>query len=143
MRSAGFSIGLLIDMLLLETLGATALTLLLAGYLAGRYRENFGLPSRGGVIAIGGALTLTTVLFFALIQAMLGIDAAVSPWVARDIIVVSLLGMVLALPVYAGVRRLLRPALIEDRPRRSRPIAPVTAPDSEPTFERTAHDVSV
>jgi rod shape-determining protein MreD len=160
---AGFSVGLLIDTLLLQTLGATSLALMAVGYVAGRYREGIGSPTRGGLAVLGGALTLLSTLCFAFIQVMLGIEADVSPLVARDIVVVSLLGAVLAVPVHAGVRRLLRPALIEDRPRSSppavrsaarisragRPERPRRAerperPDS-PAASRTmeTHDVSV
>lgn len=121
---SGFSIGLLIDMLSFETLGATALTLLTVGYLAGRYRETLGRPTRGATALLGGGLTLTAALLFAGIQVLLRVGADVSPIVARDMVVVSLLGAALAVPVLAGVRRLLRPALIEDRPRSSRPVAP-------------------
>jgi rod shape-determining protein MreD len=121
---SGFSIGLLIDTLAFETLGATALTLLTVGYLAGRYRETLGRPTRGVTAMLGGGLTLMAAVLFAGIQVMLRVGADVSPIVARDMLVVSLLGAALAVPVLAGVRRLLRPALIEDRPRSSRPVAP-------------------
>ena len=120
----GFWVGLLIDMLLLETMGATALTLIAVGYVAGRYRESLGRPTRGVVALLGGGLTLLAALCFAFLQLMLGLEAEVSPLVIRDIAVVSLTGAALAIPVHAGVRLLLRPALIEDRPRASRPVAP-------------------
>ena len=54
----GFSIGLLLDCLLLETMGAFALTLLSVGYVAGRYRETVGRPTRPAVAlarAVAGA----------------------------------------------------------------------------------------
>ncbi len=124
---SGFSIGLLIDMLSFQTLGATALTLLAVGYLAGRYRETLGQPNRTTIVALGGALTLMAALLFAGIQVMLRVGADVSPLVIRDFIVVTLLGVVLALPVFAGVRRLLRSALIEDQTRARRPVAPTPA----------------
>jgi rod shape-determining protein MreD len=124
---AGFAIGLLTDLLLFETLGATALALLAAGYAAGRYREAVGPPTRPITALLGGGLTLLSLLVFASIQAMLRIGADVSPLVARDILVTSLLGAALALPVLTGVRRLLRPALIDEASRRaSRPVAPAS-----------------
>src|ERR1044072_8606664 len=52
---AGFVLGLAIDTLLFETLGATALALLTAGYIAGRYRETLGKPTRLGTARPGGA----------------------------------------------------------------------------------------
>jgi rod shape-determining protein MreD len=122
---AGFVLGLAIDTLIFETLGATALALLTAGYVAGRYRETLGRPSRLVTAGLGGGLTLLSALVFASIQAMLRIGADVSPLVARDIFLTGLLGAALMLPVHAGVRRLLRPALIDEAaPRASRPVAP-------------------
>ena len=64
----GFSIGLLIDCLLLETMGGFALTLLSVGYVAGRYRETVGRPTRAAVVLLGGSLTLLGALVIAAIQ---------------------------------------------------------------------------
>jgi rod shape-determining protein MreD len=119
---AGFSIGLLIDSLLLQTLGAFALAMLAVGYVAGRYRENVGRPTRGAVALLGGAFTLLGVVAFAAIQVGTGVDADVSALVIRDAIFKSLLGATLAIPVFYLVRLLLRPALIEDRPAARRPV---------------------
>ena len=41
----GFAAGLLLDSLLLQTLGVSSLVLLSIGYLAGRYREGFEIRS--------------------------------------------------------------------------------------------------
>jgi rod shape-determining protein MreD len=100
----GFSIGLLIDCLLLETLGAFALTMLTVGYVAGRYREAVGRPTRAAVALLGGALTLLGAVVIAAIQIGTGIDATVSFLVVRDALVKSLIGMVLAIPVLLLVR---------------------------------------
>ena len=81
---AGFSIGLLIDCLLLQTLGAFALALLAVGYVAGRYRENVGRPIRGAVPLLGAGLTLLGVVAFAAIQVGTGVEADVSTLVIRD-----------------------------------------------------------
>jgi rod shape-determining protein MreD len=122
---AGFAVGMLIDTLMLgQTVGVTALTLIAVGYLAGRYRESLGRPSRKTVALLGGALTFVASLVFAFLQLMLGLEADVSALVLRDMVVLSALGAIFAVPVLAGVRLLLRPALIEDRPRVSRPVAP-------------------
>jgi rod shape-determining protein MreD len=120
---SGFGLGLLLDTLLLQTLGASSLALLAVGYVAGRYRESFGRPTRGAVALLGGALTLLGVTAFAAIQIGLGVDADVSTLVLRDAILKSLIGAALAVPVFLGVRLLLRPALIDDRVL-SRPLAP-------------------
>ena len=95
----GFSMGLLIDCLLLQTLGGFALTLLSVGYVAGRYRETVGRPTRGAVALLGGALTLLGALVIAAIQVGTGIDANVSAIVVRDAVIKSLIGALLAIPV--------------------------------------------
>ena len=129
---AGFGIGFAIDCLLMATLGATSLALMAVGYVAGRYREGFGRPTLGATILLGGALTLLGVTAFAAIQVGLGVDADVSTIVIRDAFVTTIIGALLAPAVLWAVRRLLRPALIEDRPggggerRRPQPPAPAT-----------------
>jgi rod shape-determining protein MreD len=117
----GFSLGLLVDSLLLQTLGASSLALLAVGYLAGRYRESFGRPTREATVLLAGALTLLGVTALAAIQVMLGVESNVSHLIIRDAILKSLMAMALVLPIYIGTRRLLRPALIEEkRPRAGR-----------------------
>jgi rod shape-determining protein MreD len=111
----GFSIGLLIDCLLLQTLGAFALTLLSVGYVAGRYRETVGRPTRGAIPLLGGALTLLGVVVIAAIQVGTGIDANVSVLVLRDAVIKSLIGAALAIPVLLLVRLVVRSALVDER----------------------------
>jgi len=125
---AGFSIGLLIDCLLLETLGAFALTLLAVGYVAGRYRETVGRPTRGAVPLLGAGLTLLGAVVIAAIQIGTGIDANVSFLVVRDALVKSLIGAALAIPVLLIVRLVVRSALVDERRAARRPAAPRTAP---------------
>jgi rod shape-determining protein MreD len=120
----GFSIGLLIDCLLLETLGAFALTMLTVGYVAGRYRESVGRPTRAAVALLGGALTLLGAVVIAAIQIGTGIDATVSFLVVRDALVKSLIGMVLAIPVLLLVRLVVRSSLVDERRAARRTAAP-------------------
>lgn len=126
----GFSIGLLIDCLLMTTLGAFGASLMAVGYVSGRYRESVGRPQRGSVALLGGGLTLLGFAAFAAIQIGTGVDADVSTLIVRDAVITSLFGAALAIPVYAAVRLVLRPAVVEDRPeaaRRRRPV-PAKAP---------------
>lgn len=120
----GFSIGLLIDSLLLETMGAFALTMLSVGYVAGRYRETLGRPTRAAVVLLGGSLTLLGALVIAAIQIGTGIDANVSFLVVRDALVKSLLGAILAIPVLWIVRLVVRSALVDERTAARRTPAP-------------------
>jgi rod shape-determining protein MreD len=125
---AGFSIGLFIDCLLLQTLGAFALTMLSVGYVAGRYRETVGPPTRAAVVLLGGGLTLLGAVVIAAIQIGTGIDATVSFLVVRDALIKSAIGAVLAIPVLWIVRLVVRSALVDERrAARRRPVAPGTA----------------
>lgn len=123
----GFSVGLLIDCLLMQTLGAFAAALMAVGYVAGRYRESVGRPAHRAVPLLGAGFTLLGLLAFIAIQVGTGIDADVSTLVVRDALIKTLLGAFLALPVFLLVRLVLRPALVEDRPGGRRPVTPRTA----------------
>jgi rod shape-determining protein MreD len=116
----GFSVGLLVDCLLVETLGATSMVLLSVGYLAGLYRERFDVTNSLIPPLLCMALTLVAELSFAALQLMLGVDAPISPLVIRDIAIKSIDAFFLGIPIYIGIRRALRPALIEDRAVRRR-----------------------
>jgi rod shape-determining protein MreD len=119
--TCGFLLGLVADMALLQTLGVTSLLLIGVGYLAGRYRELRDVSHK--LVPVLGALiaTLAYATAFSLIQFLLGVESPVSPLVIREILVGVVLNALIAMPVYAGVRRLLRPDLVDDlRPRRRR-----------------------
>ena len=120
----GFSVGLLLDCLLLETMGAFALTLLSVGYVAGRYRETLGRPTRAAVALLGGSLTLFGAIVIAAIQIGTGIDANVSFLVVRDALIKSLIGALLAIPVLWIVRLVVRSALVDERRGARRTPAP-------------------
>jgi rod shape-determining protein MreD len=110
----GFAAGLLLDSALLQTLGVSSLVLLSAGYLAGRYREGAEISNSLVPPLLAGALTTVAAAGFAAVQLMLGVRAPVSLLVLREILVQGLLAVVLAIPLYPLIRRILRPALVED-----------------------------
>ena len=60
------------------------------------------------------AFPLAAELGFAAIQLLLGIDAPVSLLIVRDMLLKSVYAFFLGWPIYLGVRRVLRPALVED-----------------------------
>ncbi len=111
---SGFSIGLLVDCLLVEALGVTSLVLLGVGYLAGLFRERFEIHSSLVPALLCMGLTLLAELGYGAIQLMLGVDAPLSVLLIRDILLKSIYAFFLGWPIYLGVRRLLRPALVED-----------------------------
>jgi rod shape-determining protein MreD len=112
--AAGFTAGFLLDLLTGATMGAASLVLTAVGYGVGRFREVRD-PSHGLLpIAVGAAATAAWVTAFAAVSLMLDIGARVSPLVLRDMVVTILLNALLALPVFTGSRRLLRPSLAVD-----------------------------
>lgn len=116
----GFATGLLIDLVLVQTLGVTSLLYIAIGYWAGRLRE-LRDPSHELVPLAGGALASAFAgLGMAVIQFLLGVDAPVSLLLLQQIFVVVLVNTLITLPVHALVRRILRPVLPEDPRRRRR-----------------------
>jgi rod shape-determining protein MreD len=112
----GFATGLLLDSVLLQTLGASSLVLLSVGYLAGRYREGFEITNSLVPSLLAGGFTLLAGAGYAAVQLMLGVDTPVSLLILREILVQALLAILLALPTYPLLRRVLRPALIDTAP---------------------------
>jgi rod shape-determining protein MreD len=111
----GFSVGFLLDCLLIVPLGGGSLVLLSTGYLAGLFRERFEIHSPLVPPLLCMALTLFAELGFGAVELMLGLnDAPVSPLVIRDILLKSIFAFFLGWVIYLGLRRVLRPALVED-----------------------------
>jgi rod shape-determining protein MreD len=116
----GFGVGLLVDLLLFQTLGVTSLLYIVIGYWSGRLREVRD-PSHGLVpMALGAAATAFAGLGMTVIQFLLGVDSPVSLLLLQQIFVAVLVNTLLALPVYAVVKRLIEPTLPQDPRRRRR-----------------------
>jgi rod shape-determining protein MreD len=119
----GFSLGFLLDCLLIAPLGGGSLVLLSTGYLAGLFRERFEIDNQLMVPLLCMVGTLFAELGFGAVQLMLGIDATISTLVLRDMLIKSAFAFFLGWPIYIGVKRALRPALVEEpevRPARRR-----------------------
>lgn len=122
----GFAVGLLLDLMLLQTLGVSSLVFLAIGYLAGCLRE---LRSESIspllIIALGGLATVAAAISFAVIQFLLGVGVSLTLTVLRDIVMTAVVNMLLSLPIYALVKWLVKPALPKDgsSPRRRRELA--------------------
>ena len=102
----GFATGLLVDMVLVQTLGVTSLLYIAIGYWSGRLRE-LRDPSHGLVpLALGAAATAFAGIGMAVIQFLLGVDAPVSLLLLQQIFITVLVNTLIALPVYAVVRRM-------------------------------------
>ncbi len=112
--ATGFATGFFLDLAAGHTMGLSSLVLTAVGYGVGRFREVRD-PSHGLVpVAVGAAATAGWVAAFAAVSFMLDVGASVSALVFRDMIVTSVMGAVLALPVFALCRRVLRPSLAVD-----------------------------
>ena len=112
--ATGFAAGFLLDLLSGATMGVSSLVLTAVGYGVGRFREVRD-PSHGLLpLAVGAAATGGFMVAFAAVSFMLDVGASVSTLVIRDAIVTTLLNVLLALPVFAGVRKVVRPALRVD-----------------------------
>ncbi len=116
----GFFTGLLVDTMLVQTLGITSLLYIAIGYWSGRLRE-LRDPAHGLVpLAAGAAATAVSGIGMTIIQFLLGVDAPVSLLLAQQIFITVLVNTLISLPVYALVRRIIQPALPEDPRRRRR-----------------------
>jgi rod shape-determining protein MreD len=116
----GFGIGMFVDLVLVQTLGVTSLLYIAIGYWSGRLRE-LRDPAHGLVpLAMGAAATAFAGLGMAVIQFLLGVDAPVSLLLLQQIVITVLVNTLIALPVYALVRRIIQPVLPDDPRRRRR-----------------------
>jgi hypothetical protein len=81
--------------------------------MSGRYRELRDASHKLVPVAGAASATLAYATTFSLVQFLLGVESPVSPLVIREILI--------AMPVFAAVRALLRSDLTDDlRPRRRR-----------------------
>lgn len=103
----GFFAGLIVDTASLGTLGLTSLVLTLAGYWIGRYGETTGRDRLHAPFVSVAVATVLVQLGALILHYMLGDDVS-----ARTVLLDTLpskvfLNLLLTLPVYALVRRLL------------------------------------
>jgi rod shape-determining protein MreD len=116
----GFAVGLLVDLALLQTLGLTSFVFTLIGYWSGRLRELRDPQAALAPLLLGAAASAVALVGYSLMEFMLGVDAPVSFELLRQIVLGTVVNTIVALPMYAIVRRLLEGALPEDPRRRRR-----------------------
>jgi rod shape-determining protein MreD len=117
---SGFAVGLLVDLALLQTLGVSSLIFTLIGYWTGRLRELRDPQAALTPLLVGAAATACSLVGYSLIEFMLGVDAPVSFELARQIVLGTLVNAIVALPMWALVRRCLIGSLPDDPRRRRR-----------------------
>lgn len=117
---AGFAVGLLIDLALMQMLGVTSLTFTIIGYWAGRLRELRDPQAALTPLLVGASAAAGAMIGYSLIEFLLGVDAPVSLELLREIVVGVLVDTLVALPLWALVRRCLIGGLPDDPRRRRR-----------------------
>jgi rod shape-determining protein MreD len=116
----GFAVGLLVDLMLVQTLGVTSLLFTLIGYWAGRLRELRDPQAALTPLLVGAGAAATAMVGYSLIEFLLGVDAPVSLELLRQIVLGVIVDTLLALPLWLLVRRVLDPSLPDDPRRRRR-----------------------
>jgi rod shape-determining protein MreD len=117
---SGFAVGLLVDLALVQTLGVSSLIFTLIGYWTGRLRELRDPQAALTPLLVGAGGSAASLLGYSLIEFMLGVDAPVSFELLRQIVLGIVVNSIVALPMWAIVRRVLERALPEDPRRRRR-----------------------
>jgi len=116
----GFAVGLLVDLMLVQTLGLSSLVFTVIGYWAGRLRELRDPQAALTPLLVGGAAVATATVGYSLFEFLLGVDAPVSLELLRQMVLEVVLDTLLALPMWLLVRRVLYPSLPDDPRRRRR-----------------------
>ena len=103
----GFLGGLVVDVVTLDTLGLASLVLTLVGFWAGRYAETSGRDRRLAPVVAVGSLTILAAAFGVVLRYLLGEDVVVRQALVTALAPTFVLNLILALPVYRLVRRLV------------------------------------
>ena len=106
--AAGFGAGLVVDTATLQTLGVTSLLLTIAGYWIGRYGETTGRDRAHAPFLSVAVVTVLYQLGLLVVHFVLG-ESAPAGAVVRSLVPAIVLNLILTAPIYAVVRRLLRP----------------------------------
>jgi len=120
--TVGFGFGFLGDAMTDGPLGSSCLIFMAVGYLAGTYRERGDFVDRPTVVVACGLATLGANVMLGLYTVVIGFDATLSGSLVPDLILQTFYGVLLAVPLYALIHRVLRPALIRDPATRRRPV---------------------
>jgi rod shape-determining protein MreD len=122
----GFCVGLLLDLALGQNVGSSSLVLSAVGYAVGRFGE-LRDPAHGLIaIPVAAAATAGYLVAFATVSFMLELEASVSALVLRNALVTLILNVLIAVPVFGLIRRVVRPVLLTEpgtRRRRAEPTA--------------------
>lgn len=118
--TVGFAFGFFGDAMTDGPLGSACLIFMAVGYLAGTYRERGGVVDRPTVLVSCGLATLGSNIVLGLYTVLVGFDSSLSASLVPDLILQTFYGVLLAVPLYALIHRVLRPALISEPATRRR-----------------------
>ena len=104
---AGFSGGLLLDVVTLDTLGVTALILALAGYWTGRYTETTGRGRAHAPILSVVVVTILVALLGFFLHFLLGEEVSIRRALVEALVAGLGLNLIFGGPVFALCRSLL------------------------------------
>jgi rod shape-determining protein MreD len=116
----GFAVGLLVDLALVQTLGVSSLIFTLIGFWSGRLRELRDPQAALTPLLVGASAAAVSLVGYSLVEFLLGVDAPVSLDLLRQIVLGVVVDAIVALPMWAIVRRLLEGVLPDDPRRRRR-----------------------
>jgi hypothetical protein len=85
------------------------------GYAAGIYRERGEIPGTAVAAAIASIATFAANAALGLLTFLLGFAGYVSAGAIPDLILQGVYAFLLAIPMFVLVRRVLRPALVDER----------------------------
>jgi rod shape-determining protein MreD len=117
---SGFAVGLLVDLALMQTLGVSSLIFTVIGYWSGRLRELRDPQAPLTPLLVGAAAAAASMIGYSLVEFLLGVDAPVSLELVRQIVLGVVVDTIVALPMWAIVRRSIEGALPDDPRRRRR-----------------------
>jgi rod shape-determining protein MreD len=117
---SGFAVGLLVDLALMQTLGVSSLIFTVIGYWSGRLRELRDPQAALTPLLVGAAAAAASMIGYSLVEFLLGVDAPVSLELVRQIVLGVVVDTIVALPMWAIVRRSLEGSLPDDPRRRRR-----------------------
>jgi rod shape-determining protein MreD len=112
---AGFGGGLLLDVLTLDTLGVTALVLALAGYWTGRYGETTGRNRLHAPLVSVVVVTILVALLGFFLHFLIGEEVSARRALVESLVSGLGLNLLLAAPVFALCRAVLRSAGPDER----------------------------
>jgi rod shape-determining protein MreD len=118
--TVGFVIGFLADGLTDGPLGTACLVFMGIGYATGLYRERGDQPPVSTAATIAAAATLVANVVLGLLTTLLGFDGYTSAAALPDLVIQTAYAFLLAAPLFILIRRILKPALVDERISRHR-----------------------